>query len=164
MKAKIIETRENAKNLGNSKEMVDTYNVIALTKKGLKNIVTCRCYMGRSNSASTVFASIWVHGKVYTSGYGYAGGYGYHKVSAAIADAISSAGIKLDKSIHGVGDSAVEEALIAIENYKDKEKLGKKMLVNMLNEKESINKRTNSNCLWLWRTRQNGISSFKNRI
>lgn len=56
-----------------------------------------RCYMGRSASASVVYAVLWVRcaDGHWTSGSGHAGGYGYHKESAAIADAISSAGVTL---------------------------------------------------------------------
>ena len=74
-----------------------------------------RCYMGRPASASTVYASIWIQSSgIYTSGKGKAGGYGYHKESAAIGDAIKSAGIELSKDIEGLGDGAIEEALKAI--------------------------------------------------
>lgn len=131
MKAKILKQEQNGKNYSGEKEMVSTYDVVVSTKDGLKNVVTCRCYMGRSSSASVVYASIWVHGNnIYTAGHGQAGGYGYHKESAAIASAISSAGIELYGSaytnaegkedfskkayISGVGDSAIEAALLAI--------------------------------------------------
>ena len=51
-----------------------------------------------------------------TANKGKAGGYGYHKESAAIAEAIESAGIALDTDISGVGNSAILDALTAIAN------------------------------------------------
>lgn len=72
------------------------------------------------------FACLWVHlagntktgnpfpNGVYTQGSGRAGGYGYHRPSAAAQEAIYNAGFELSESISGVGDSAIEEALVAI--------------------------------------------------
>ena len=115
MKATFKETKNNAINYSGKKETIATWNVIVNSNDGLKNIITARCYMGRSASASTVYASIWVHSTDHqTSGTGKAGGYGYHKESAAIAEAIKSAGIELDKDIAGAGESAIEQALGAI--------------------------------------------------
>jgi hypothetical protein len=53
--------------------------------------------MGRSASASVIHAVLWVKcaDGHWTSGSGSGGGWGYHKESAAIADAITSAGIEL---------------------------------------------------------------------
>ena len=112
MKATIGKNVSNAVNYKGQKELVKSYNVITDT---LREIIIARCYMGRSASASTVYASIWIQPSgIYTSGKGKAGGYGYHKESAAIADAIESAGITLDANISGVGGGAIEEALKAI--------------------------------------------------
>lgn len=117
MKAQIVSTQSNAVNYGNKKELVNSWNVIVNSENGLKNIITVRCYMGRSANASTVYASVWINtSEVHTSGKGKAGGYGYHKVSAAIDDAINSAGIALDTDISGVGNSAILDALTAIAN------------------------------------------------
>ena len=114
MKAIIKENVSNAVNYGDKKELIKTFNVVT---DGLKEVITVRCYMGRSASASTVYASIWVNAPdIHTSGKGKAGGYGYHKASAAVADAISSAGITLDTNISGVGNSAIRDALTAIAN------------------------------------------------
>ena len=112
MKATIGKQVSNAINYGDKKELIKTFNVVT---DGLKEVITVRCYMGRSANASTVYASVWINtSEVHTSGKGKAGGYGYHKASAAIAAAIESAGITLDQSIDGVGDAAIEEALKAI--------------------------------------------------
>lgn len=130
MKAIIRTQEQNARQLDN-KEMISTFDVVGTIDGKLRSVVTARCYMGRSSSASTVYASLWVHGKdVYTSGKGNAGGWGYHKQSAAIDSAIRSAGIELygspygserDKanaknqtSISGVGSTAIDDALLAI--------------------------------------------------
>lgn len=115
MKATFKEMKNNAVNYGGKKEMVCTYDVIVNNNGRLANIITARCYMGRSANASTVYASIWVNITDHqTSGTGKAGGYGYHKPSAAIADAIRYAGFELDEDISGRGDSAIEESLAAI--------------------------------------------------
>ena len=112
MKATLGREVSNAINYANKKETTRTYNVIT---DGLANVITARCYMDRSTSASTVYASIWINtSEVHTSGKGKAGDYGYHKESAAIAAAIESAGISLDTDISGVGDGAIKEALSAI--------------------------------------------------
>ena len=112
MKATIKELADNGKNYGHKKELIQTFNVITDT---LKEIITVRCYMGRSASASVVYASLWITAPdYYSSGTGKAGGYGYHKPSAAIGDAIASAGIGLSKDISGVGNGAIHEALGAI--------------------------------------------------
>ena len=112
MKATINELAANGKNYGHKKELIQTFNVITDT---LKEIITARCYMGRSASASVVYASIWITAPDYHgSGTGKAGGYGYHKPSAAIGDAIASAGIELSKDVHGVGNGAIHDALGAI--------------------------------------------------
>ena len=115
MKATLGNENSNAINYGNKKELVNSWNVIVDSDDGLKNIITVRCYMDRSSSASTMYASIWIYDeKHHTSGSGKSGGYGYHKASAAIADAIESAGITLNENIAGAGDSAIEQALEAI--------------------------------------------------
>jgi len=128
----------NAKNYSQEKELVSRYLVI--DKKTERVFIDCRCYMGRSSNSSQVYASIWINSNkplcedaegftTYTSGRGVAGGYGYHKESAAIGEAISSAGFTLfgnasgygDKPdfkktchINGVGESAIKSALLAI--------------------------------------------------
>ena len=128
----------NAKNYSQEKELVNRYLVI--DKKTERVIIDCHCYMGRSGNSSQVHASIWINSinplcedadgfTTYTSGRGVAGGGGYHRESAAIDEAISSAGFTLFGSasghdgkldfkklchIDGVGDSAINSALLAI--------------------------------------------------
>lgn len=137
MKAKITTPyKQNGKNYGDNKETMDRYEVIAYYKGQFYSLITCRTYMGRSSAASAVYASIWINSRrssgkpeVYAAGHGSAGGYGYHKSSAAIQDALDSAGVELYGSpyrgrdaedlkarahISGVGDQAIEDALLAI--------------------------------------------------
>lgn len=103
--AKLIEARQNGRNYGGEKEMHAAYSVVTVSKGELREVVTCRVYMGRSRSASTVYASLWANnGEQWTAGHGQAGGYGYHKESAAIDDAIRSAGFKLSHSVSGTGE------------------------------------------------------------
>ena len=131
----------NARNYGGEKETIRTIKLI--DKKTERVIVDARWYKGKSASASTVHCSIWCTGLgVYeaahsTSGEGTAGGYGYHKASAALASAITSAGITLygspyghpvngdtdeatkallksEAHIGGCGDGSIECALLSI--------------------------------------------------
>ena len=115
----------NARQL--DKEIIHRYHVIGLFNDVMAACVDCCVYMSRSgDGASPVHCALWVRvgaskhdgGRIFfndtTSGKGRANGYGYHKLSAAIADAIESAGIKLNSDISGVGDNAVCDALAAI--------------------------------------------------
>ena len=97
IKAQIVKKQQNAKRPDN-KELVSAFSLVVRMPDGsMREAVTARCYMGRSASASVVYAVLWVRcaDGHWTSGSGHAGGYGYHKESAAIADAVKSAGIEL---------------------------------------------------------------------
>lgn len=116
-RAKIVNPQENAKNYGGAKELTGALSVIVATKRGLREAIILRFYMGRSNNASVVYASIWCRARTWEnscSGKGSAGGCGYHKESAAADEAISNAGIELQRRIDGVGSQAIDGALIAI--------------------------------------------------
>ena len=118
LKCENITPQQNGKNLSNSKEMVDTWNLVVYHDDMLKSPITIRCYMGRSSSASVVYASIWVGTKdISTSGNGSAGGGGYCKLSAAVDSAIRNAGIVLNESIDGRGVKLIEHAMVAIGKY-----------------------------------------------
>ncbi len=119
--AKLGAEVRNAVNMGGEKELVNAYSLIATTKSGPRQIIVARWYMGRSNSASQVYCSVWLYGReYYASGRGVAGGGGYDKQSAALASALSDAGIELfgpDKKrayIGGVGETAIRESFDAI--------------------------------------------------
>lgn len=79
------------------KETIKEQTGVVNYKGKIETAIRVAVYMGRSKAASTVYASIWVYtadGRTYSAS-GSAGGGGYHKESAAIADAIDNAGIKL---------------------------------------------------------------------
>ena len=122
MEAIIRAQLRNGYNYSNEKELISSWSVVGKIKEELREIVAVRCYMGRSRNASTVYAAIWVNGAgIYTSGKGSAGGHGYHKISAAVGEAIKSAGIELydnpygvQQYIDGIGNEAIEEAITAI--------------------------------------------------
>lgn len=110
---------DNGRNYSGEKETIARYSVVDCKIK--KEVITLCLYMGRSASASKVYASIWVSpdyttmpGVCHTAGTGSAGGYGYCKQSAASAAAIRSAGIKLAQDVDGRGMREAEDALLAI--------------------------------------------------
>lgn len=107
MRATFTKERENAINYGDKKPMLSRH--VLIDKKTEREIVDCRTY----GAGSTVYCSIWINSVkqekrpadwIYgsTSGKGSAGGYGYHKSSAAVAAALSSAGIVLTGSPYGL--------------------------------------------------------------
>jgi hypothetical protein len=106
----------NAKNLADKKETVRRWLGMSVIEGEISTRIDVRWYMSRSaDGAGPLHCSIWVWGiHRRFAGYGIANGYGYDKYSASLASAIKSAGIKLDKSIDGVGESAVRAAMVAI--------------------------------------------------
>jgi hypothetical protein len=77
-------------------------------------VATVRVYW----PASTAYACVWLNfSDSYSVGKGKAGGYGYDKESAAIEEALRSAGITLEHSIHGVGEQAIKGALVALARF-----------------------------------------------
>lgn len=104
----------SGKNLSPEKETINTIKVVGVLDGQIRTLVEARFYMGRSRSSSTVYASFWAYGRDYLAGHAKAGGWGYHKQSAALGSAIRNAGIELDSSISGVGEAAMQEALLAI--------------------------------------------------
>lgn len=107
-------TESSGKNLSTEKETINTIKVVGVLDNRIRTLVEARFYMGRSRSSSTVYASFWVMGGDYLAGHDKAGGWGYHKQSAALGGAIRNAGITLDARIDGVGEGAMEDALLAI--------------------------------------------------
>lgn len=107
---------QNARNLEPQKERVESRTLLAIDGDEIATVIDARFYMARrSDGASPIYCSVWVHGKGrYFAGYGKASGYGYCKRSAAFDEAVTSAGIKLAVRVDGCGDSAVDEALRAI--------------------------------------------------
>lgn len=123
MKAKFNPDAKQSFNIKHRKDnLYEAYRVI---DNDFNTLVDCRVYA----SGSTTYAVLWVYGAdFYAQGSGKAGGYGYHKTSAAVDDAIDSAGFELYGSpyigqdenikkrcnIAGAGESAIEAALLAI--------------------------------------------------
>ena len=108
----------NARNYWQEKELVNRLQVVAKVGDEYETPIDARFWMGRSRSASVVYCSIWVHGRINDykdwSGRGTAGGGGYHKESAALDAAIRSAGIVMDSHFGGCGEGAMRHALTAI--------------------------------------------------
>lgn len=119
----------NARNYSGEKELVNQLQVVAKVGDKYETPIDARFWMGRSRSATVVYCSIWVHGSHNSesrsvrpyisickdwSGRGTAGGGGYHKESAALDDAIRSAGIVMDSHFGGCGEGAMRHALTAI--------------------------------------------------
>ncbi len=118
-----VSARSNARNLSPQKETVGTLNLIGIESGKPVSLASVRFYMARSgDGARPVYCSVWLFSATWCSGYGRANGYGYHKQSAALDAALSSAGVKLYKNfetrelehIDGVGDSAMNDALLAV--------------------------------------------------
>lgn len=113
MKATCTEPTHNA-TWYPGKELVNSWTASVISKGNIVSPVRAICCMGKSANSSVVYASIWIHGKkIETSGKGNVGGYGYHKESAAIQEALDSAGVKLSEDIDGRGDAAIRHALEA---------------------------------------------------
>jgi hypothetical protein len=68
--------------------------------------------------AQTAYACAWISTRDnYSIGKGKAGGHGYCKESAAIDCALRDAGVQLEHSIHGVGQSAIKDAIAATARF-----------------------------------------------
>lgn len=68
--------------------------------------------------AIVCYACVWVsHAEHYSIGKGRAGGGGYCKESAAICNALSDAGFQFETCFHGVGDSGIQSAIVAIAEH-----------------------------------------------
>lgn len=105
----------NAKNCADTKRLIATMNLVVNTKRGLISPVFARWYRGRANTATNMYCSVWIHGRNFcTTGAGVADGGGYCKISGSFDTALRSANIQLKRSVHGVGEGAVREAMQAI--------------------------------------------------
>lgn len=105
---------EAAYNARDKQALLHQYSVLAETENGTREIVIARLYASLHRDACKVTCILWTNGRHNANASGWASGYGYHKGSAALADAISSAGIKLTDDISGCGNDAMREALLAI--------------------------------------------------
>ncbi len=131
--------KDNALNLSGEKEQINRIRFIVpnpryrdyaiqtyykahperLAAQKFVTAVDARFYMGRSGNASTVYCSVWIHGKAgeYCSGRAQAGGYGYHKESAALEMALESAGYHFNDHWGGSGESAMNRAILTVARY-----------------------------------------------
>lgn len=110
MKADVTGLRETKKTYARRNTGFDR-EIAALDPATGRAVVTVRIYW----PASTAYCALWIGaGDKWGRGQRKAGGYGYHKPSAAMAEAIRDAGIKLSQSISGVGYDAMEKACEAI--------------------------------------------------
>lgn len=75
--------------------------------------ITLRIYW----PGTVAYACLWISHGAYARGAGKAGGGGYCKESAAVADALRDAGVKMSADIAGRGVGMVEDALIALAKH-----------------------------------------------
>ena len=120
--------KSEGRNYSGTKMLVDNFILIAHDVHAhsdgtlpVRELIDLRVWTGSSPSASRYYASVWIHGKnIHMAGHGWAGGYGYCKASAASAEALSKAGVKLmsddDKTTYlgGAGMSEIAKAMYAI--------------------------------------------------
>lgn len=93
------------------KSFVSQLSIIDLDKG--REIACVRFYQ----PDGVVYCVVWIWSDKPARGYGKAGGGGYHKRSAALGDALSRAGVTLSEPIDGCGDSAMDEALLALARH-----------------------------------------------
>ena len=105
---------EAAYNARDKQALLHQYSIIAETENGVRELVIARLYASLHREACKVTCILWTNGNHNTNASGWASGYGYHKGSAALADAIRNAGIRLSEDITGRGAEAMREALLAI--------------------------------------------------
>lgn len=110
MKANVSGLRETEK--GYARRDNGFYKEIAALDPATgRAVVTARFYI----PGTTCYCALWINApEKWARGNGKAGGGGYHKPSAALSDAIKDAGIQLSQSIHGVGDTAMTDAVEAM--------------------------------------------------
>ena len=105
--------KESATKASRNQALIHQYSVIAETKMGIDEIVIARLYAPLRRGAIKTTCILYTYGKHGVFASGYAQGIGHQK-SAALADAISNAGIKISEDIAGCGERAMREALLAI--------------------------------------------------
>ncbi len=110
--------KADTSNLKDSKRNVDSYRrtngfchqITVLLPDGSAPVIARFYYPG-----DVAYCVVWVHGNTsHGYGMGKAGGYGYHKESAALAEALSDAGVVLSEHIGGRGNRVMTEACEAV--------------------------------------------------
>lgn len=113
-KSDFYNIKESAFKARDNQALLHQYSVIAETENGIREIVIARLYASLRRGSNRVTCILWTNGGHNANASGYNGTYGLHRGSAALADAISNAGIKLTENISGCGNDAMREALLAI--------------------------------------------------
>lgn len=113
-KSDFYNIKESAYKARDNQALLRQYAVLGETEYGIRELVIARLYASLRRDANRVTCILWTNGGHNANASGTASGYGYHKGSAALADAISNAGIKLSENIAGRGNTAMHEALLAI--------------------------------------------------
>ena len=106
--------KESAYKARDNQALLHQYSVIAETENGIRELVIARLYASLRRYANRITCILWTEGSHNANASGYNGTYGLHRGSAALADAIRNAGIKLTDNISGCGNDAMREALLAI--------------------------------------------------
>ena len=112
MKATISTSRLNGNIKANRKEpkFCQERTLFTIKNGKIKDIMAARFYATQARH----YCCFWLTDGSWNSGGGNAGGYGHHIGSVAFELALNDAGITLSKSISGVGDLAMDEAMRAI--------------------------------------------------
>jgi hypothetical protein len=79
---------------------------------GMSAVIDC-CFYGAGKYPKRIYCCVWLKfpankrfpNGICISGGGYAGGWGYDRKSAALADALSAAGVELPWSLSGTGEN-----------------------------------------------------------
>lgn len=113
-KSDFYNIKESAFRARDNQALLHQYSVLAETENGIRELVIARLYASLRRGTNRVTCILWTNGGHNASASGYNGTYGLHRGSAALADAIRNAGIKLSEDIAGRGYDAMREALLAI--------------------------------------------------
>ena len=114
MQAHLLANQSTQRAKSFNRDKMLTTAIVATDKTTGRKIVDCRVYIGKVNSATTFYCSIWIYGEQLYTGLGKAGGGGYHKASAAMYEALHNAGWAVSEPISGCGDGAMRDAAVAV--------------------------------------------------
>lgn len=110
---KVKEKKEQKKDFNpNYRKENSFWKGFKVLDKDFNELVDCRFY---GTESGTVYCCIWAYGKDHFSASGRATGWGYEKASASLQEALTNAGVVLNKSIWGTG--IISETLEAIAKH-----------------------------------------------
>jgi hypothetical protein len=113
-----FEPREDGRSISHYRRESSFRREFALIDLGEARDALIARFYGRG---SVAYCVVWILGYNYglpsARGYGKAGGWGYHKDSAALQEALASAGVTLGYDIDGHGDEAMHRAIKAIGDH-----------------------------------------------